>query len=300
MKNIPIIKNSGVALIQVLIISAVISLLAIQFSYTARDQVYIATTMNERVVAKLDAYSLQNQVLYAILTSETETKDNQSSSFELIDEQLENGISLITLQNGNTVNVQDLAGLIPIRYPKHPLWIPLLAHLGYGESEVRNIINYLEDVQDVDSDAELGIEPSIAPNGLPYLNRPFQSKTEVQLYLSHLPKLAKQVDVSVHHYGIYRVNIVEASQTLLSSVFGDEIANALIAQKTSQKHQEAQKLFQTMLGERFPAEAVSVIPSTSRRIRVGVQNNTVLWEENLDVKIATTSNPPYTLIGRDR
>jgi general secretion pathway protein K len=61
-------KTRGIALFQVLLITAVISLLAIQFTQTAQNQIAIATTIVDRVQAQVDLRSLENELLFTLLT----------------------------------------------------------------------------------------------------------------------------------------------------------------------------------------------------------------------------------------
>ena len=67
--------QSGVALLQVLLISLIISLISLQFTFTARDHVQVAGEFDQRITAQLLAYSAFNEAIF-IQLSETVVKIN--------------------------------------------------------------------------------------------------------------------------------------------------------------------------------------------------------------------------------
>ena len=77
-RNYPILDSSvtrigyqsGIALIQTLLIVMVVSLLALQFSYTARDQVQQTSLIEQRIANELLVYSLQQQAVFGLLTNQ--------------------------------------------------------------------------------------------------------------------------------------------------------------------------------------------------------------------------------------
>ena len=61
-------RENGVALLQVLLLSALLSLIAIRFSETARDQLGMASDLESRVKAQMAAHSTFNQVIFSQLS----------------------------------------------------------------------------------------------------------------------------------------------------------------------------------------------------------------------------------------
>jgi len=73
-------KQKGIALFQVLLISAVISILAIQFTQTAKNQISIATALANRTTASLISKSAESELLFSLLTqtkAKTLSADNE-------------------------------------------------------------------------------------------------------------------------------------------------------------------------------------------------------------------------------
>ena len=76
--------QAGVALLQILLLSAIISLFAIRFTETAREQTDIAREFDSRVRAQLMGYSAINEVIFHVLSESIEVVDlSQEGSFEL-------------------------------------------------------------------------------------------------------------------------------------------------------------------------------------------------------------------------
>lgn len=104
-------KQSGVALLQVLLMSAVISVLALQMSYSAKDKVSIAQVIQDKVMAEVAVRSMESELLFALSTVRW-----------VKDEQHENKLARIWNFYGSpfeyedigTITIQDNSGLISV------------------------------------------------------------------------------------------------------------------------------------------------------------------------------------------
>ncbi|MFN1532431.1 MULTISPECIES: hypothetical protein [Vibrio harveyi group] len=104
-------KQSGVALLQVLLMSAVISVLALQMSYSAKDKVSIAQVIQDKVMAEVALRSMESELLFALSTVRW-----------VKDEQHENKLARIWNFYGSpfeyedigTITIQDNSGLISV------------------------------------------------------------------------------------------------------------------------------------------------------------------------------------------
>ena len=143
--RITIDKQQGIALFQVLLITAVISIMAIQFTQTARNQLSIASTIVDRVEAQAQLRSTEAELLYSLIT-EKRQPDKLSANvyvrkwnfygkpFTLIDEPLDSTkdarqraqqvsfstdgrrVKAVEIEGRDNVNItmQDQAGLLSI------------------------------------------------------------------------------------------------------------------------------------------------------------------------------------------
>ncbi|EEZ85679.1 hypothetical protein VME_44030 [Vibrio harveyi 1DA3] len=104
-------KQSGVALLQVLLMSAVISVLALQMSYSAKDKVSIAQVIQDKVMAEVAVRTMESELLFALSTARWAK-----------DEQHENKLARIWNFYGSpfeyedigTITIQDNSGLISV------------------------------------------------------------------------------------------------------------------------------------------------------------------------------------------
>jgi general secretion pathway protein K len=143
--RITIDKQQGIALFQVLLITAVISIMAIQFTQTARNQLSIASTIVDRVEAQAQLRSTEAELLYSLITEKRQLDKTSANvyarkwnfygkPFTLIDEPLDlaNGdrqrgeqvsfskdgrrVKAVEIEGRDNVNItmQDQTGLLSV------------------------------------------------------------------------------------------------------------------------------------------------------------------------------------------
>lgn len=205
-------KQQGIALFQVLLMTAIIAVLALQFTQTAKNQVAIATLMSDRIAAELAQKSVESTVIFALLT-EPFKKDNESISLVASEWNFFNKAfslatelptSKATLQQGyaafpttvmTSVTIQDINSLVTLyRGGNVKLIEKLLKHFAVTDADASIIVNSLVDWQDFDSlvrtnGAERG---SYNVQGMP-TNMPLQSFSEFLHVKGVTPLLAEQI-----------------------------------------------------------------------------------------------------------
>lgn len=139
-------KNQGIALIQVLLICAVISVLALYFSLLARQHVEVATIANDKSLAYMHLKSAESQILMSLFTDQQSGAD---AGQEL--EGINTHGSPFSIGNHVVAQVQDLAGLLSIASPHRQRLINTLLELGASRREAEVFVERLIDWQDEDS-----------------------------------------------------------------------------------------------------------------------------------------------------
>jgi general secretion pathway protein K len=141
------LKNKGIALIQVLLITGIISILALYFSATAREQVKLAQLATERAEAILAIKTAQSRLLMTLLTQLREpnvnTADDISAQWNFYGEPFE-------LKNEVSANLQDQNGLMGIGFPNPKLFKDILEQNGANGTLAPVITDSLLDWQDAD------------------------------------------------------------------------------------------------------------------------------------------------------
>lgn len=138
-------NQKGIALLQVLLISSIISILALYFTLTARQQLAVASLASDRVNAVLQLKSAESKVLFELLTKESTESDLYP---------LPKGYNFyanpIEVDEYTTVEIQDVAGLLSIQFPDSMLLKRTLIRLGSTEETANIYSDSLADWQDSD------------------------------------------------------------------------------------------------------------------------------------------------------
>ena len=150
--------NAGVALIQVLFIASILSLMALHFTLTSRQQVTIAASLQDKVQAELQLLDWKNELLFTLLTQPaTGTIGADTIAAESIQQ---NRISQHWNFHGNTfspvdnvqIRLQDIEGLISISTAGRQAELQkLLRYLQLPEAASARIISELAAQQDLPS-----------------------------------------------------------------------------------------------------------------------------------------------------
>ena len=140
-------RSRGIALIQVLLISAIISVLALYLSKSAREQIAMAQLSNDRAEALLMLHSAQAEVLVALLTHYREQDPNAR---ELLPRRWNFYNQPFKWQEGVEVRIQDQSGLISVQFPEASLVKQMYRQLGYDTAQASGFIDRLLDWQDAD------------------------------------------------------------------------------------------------------------------------------------------------------
>lgn len=105
--------HRGVALIQVLLLSAILSMMALQFTLSSRQQVSIATDLQNKMQAEVKLRELESKLLFKLLTLSRNDIDNISQQDEI--GKLWNFYGKpFQVAPGESVAIQDVNGLLSV------------------------------------------------------------------------------------------------------------------------------------------------------------------------------------------
>jgi len=139
------IKQQGVALIQVLLISAVLSLLAVQLNKSAKINTKLTTAFAQKTAALINLRDAESFLYYQLLTKEANSS-NQLAGLNYYGESFQ-------LNDNTTVTIQDTAGLNNLHYPNKSIIEKWLYYNNLDENLASSVINQLKDWQDKDNEA---------------------------------------------------------------------------------------------------------------------------------------------------
>lgn len=137
----------GIALIQVLLITAVISLLALYFSQTARQQLQLAKLAQDSAEAHIALKTAQSRLLFALLT---EYRDSSMGALDGISRDWNFYRHPFAMGDGVEVTIQDQNGLMAINFHDPDLLQQIFRQNNWGPGTATIISDSLLDWVDAD------------------------------------------------------------------------------------------------------------------------------------------------------
>lgn len=172
-------KHQGIALIQVLIISIILGMLAIYISQTVRSQVHTANLIKQNQASILAIESAEAELLHLLTTEEKYRAKNSES----VTGHWNFYGKRFALNEDVTVKIQDVSGLLSLNQINRRLAANLFYQLEKDEEQVRVFLDALADWKDADDLKHLnGAESAYYNNTLGYgpRNSYLQSFVEVE------------------------------------------------------------------------------------------------------------------------
>lgn len=163
------IKQKGIALIQVLLITAILTILALYLTTTAKDQVMVAQWTNDKADALVAMHSAESNLLFTLLTELKTTNDtvidNSSSNdpIDLISSNWNFFNKPFAINDQVLIAIQDQSALINLHFPDRDILTSLIISQEYSTNQANVIVDSLLDWQDLDSIPRVnGVEASQA------------------------------------------------------------------------------------------------------------------------------------------
>lgn len=236
MKRI-VAHQSGMALFQVLLLSALLMVVMLSISLSAKNHVAVARAVQDRTEANLELYSQQNNLVFELLTNPWSMSAASDSSG--------NSVSIRSLWNfydqpfvfGTASHqIQDVHGLINLNAPDSKLWRSLTLQWYNQESLGQKIVDSISDWQDSDNIALLlGAEQAHYPDSVKVRNAPIQFESELLLIKNVPEDFYQRAADWLTTYPVSRVHLLNMPLPMLKFYFGDDLTNQVLAQRESRK-----------------------------------------------------------------
>ena len=292
MSDYPGTRQRGFALLQVLLLSMVISLLLLQLVYTARGQLAVASEVEQRVRADLLLYSARNEAIFAALV----TPDSlDRGALSLVNEPRGRQGRMSNTASGFSVNarLRDISGLLPLRFPKHPLWPGTLVNLGMEREAAQRVLEELKHMQDLDFDgSDFSREPQLSGSGFTYPNIPLQMPNSIGSWVALDPDMRQRIESVSHHYMQDTVNFMAAPDSVVRAPLG-EYGTQIVDGAEFGDLTEQLKLY---LDEKYPYW-VDVSNSGLWRLEVVVEGDILARRARYDFRVSIKSDPPFNIVG---
>ncbi|MGL1957060.1 MAG: type II secretion system protein GspK [Colwellia sp.] len=227
-------NQQGIALIQVLLISAVLSVLALFLTMTAKDQIKIAQWQDDKMTALIAMHNTEAELLYSLLVH-SKISNNQESHAQANIVNNWNFFNNPFTINGNVkVEIQDQSALIHAHFPDKKNLEALIIYQGYSIKDANSIIDNLLDWQDIDNIPRT--------NGYELLDAPYKIRNGAVpdvhdfSYIENIPVNLFQILVkNTTLYGKGFFNPMNSSKELLSAITSVTIAEQVMQLREQKK-----------------------------------------------------------------
>jgi len=287
-------QQRGVALLQALLLSMVITLLLLQLVFAARGQLRVAAEIEERVAADLLLYSARSEALFSLLVDPGSVPEGVLSLVPA------SGVNraLVSFPSPKTrvaVKLHDVSGLLPLRFPRHPLWPAVLAQLGLDEIAATSFLEELNDMQDRDFVTTRSIdEPQQSSAGFFYPNVPMQSENSLTNWVTLDVSTRERILGVSHHYGELTVNLEASPSLVVDAALGEPGQRTYDLSDTLQERYQLKEF----LEGRYQELVTAIIPSGTWRLDVEVRGDVLTRRARYDFYVNASAPEPFIVVGR--
>lgn len=211
----------GIALVQVLLIVAVLSILALYFTQSARQQVHNATLMVDKAQAYVALQSAEASVLYALLTEQKDPEQTQSSQSQTLVSKWNFHGEEFSYSPQVTVAIQDLRGLLNLHYPNKQRLTQLLTYSGLNDYDAQLMSRQIIQWQQLD-----GRTDSL-PNNITARHAAIHDVSELT-HLGLAPAQLRALKANTTQYKKGAFNPMTAPNSLLNALLAQDIARHVI------------------------------------------------------------------------
>lgn len=288
--------QSGVALLQVLLVTIFLSLLALQFTKSAQVQISIANSFETRIINQLAVKSTFNEVVFDYLSDSSIPAGAQPKELSIrYSGPLTTWGEAVEWRKGILVEIQDLNGLLPQQHPSHTLWRQVLQGRGLDEETIDSYLGVWRDMLDPDINSwSFGeAEPTILPTGQVYLNSIAQTNHVLSWVFGDRPQLSAFLSEISHVEAPFETNIYNAPQLLLDAVLEESTSDAIQNLETSNART---KLPTELLPVALRQENIFIYESGRLLVTISARTDSGYWSSEWIVQRAVGQDPPFVII----
>lgn len=276
---------------QVLLISTVISLLALYFVGGSRDQINSARLLLDRTEAEVALYSGRNRLLFSLLTQELHS--TQSDDDPLVNHWRFDNLAF-ALNPQVTAQIQDQAGLVNMVVINRAALQALLQQQLGDAIDSTALVDKIMDWKDHDHRPRpQGSESATVPVGP--RNGTIMFANELR-FIDGLSQTQLQAIASnLTFNGTDYFNVAAAPDSVIMSRFGEH-APALIALK--KQRQLNQATFFSTTGNSADTN-ITFTPSGNLAVTLQAEKGDALVSQTWQIKLQATKDKPYLVLRRE-
>ena len=276
-------KNNGIALVQVLLMVAIMMLIALQFSFTSRDQVSVSSDFKDRLQAELKLKTLQSEVLFNFF---------KHDPYDLSDATV-GGYKWnlrgrpFSLGQGTEVSIQAASGLLSLSMAPEKYLFDVLRYEGVSTEKAEKIVDSIQDWVDTNNSTRtFGAESGYyASKGIPSArNGSFQHVSELAFINGVGHELAEKLEGVFTPYSSASFNPGLAPPNVVKAIFPQGISDQIIA--AQQQSNFSEKVWRGIVGSR-EFDFVDIHPRSIFKVTLRATHNEVRLIKNFDILVQT-------------
>lgn len=283
--------QSGIALIQVLIISLVLTMLSLFILQSVKRQVDVSEMVKANFSLRLAIENAEAELLKTLV--EFRPYRNESSESEIVRNW--NFYNLpFSMGNSVTIQIQDVRGLVNLNYINEQLLLNTLQELGVKKKELRVLVESLQDWIDSDDLKRLnGAEKSYYEylNKVPPRNNILTSTQELKNVRGSQALSDKTLDDYFTVLNQIGFNPMNSPEVVLKAFLGDvRVAEQIMALRNS--HQLTEQKFKSLSGIQSD-EYISFATGSYLKVQLSAARGGIVLKKAFDIRLkpASTSSP---------
>jgi general secretion pathway protein K len=252
----------GVALVQVLFIAAILSLMALYFTQTSRQQIDIASDLQDKVHAELLLTTSQNELIYALLTQPVIGMGIEKNSDNKIAQHWNFYGKAFSPAENVTMRIQDIYGLLSLSTAGGQQELGNMLRLaGIADNQVTKVTAALEDWQGMHSEIYQSQRNNRGRNMF------MQSLSELKLIPGITDEQFAELSEAVTSLPNVTFNPLTAPDFRLKALLPEDLATKLITLRDADQLDAAGYIALTGLTD---YEALSFVPGQRFIVEVSV------------------------------
>ena len=276
---------AGIALVQVLLIVAVLSILALYFTQSARQQVHGATQMVDKAQAYVELHSAEANVLYALLTEQKDPEFSSSTSNPLVNSWNFHGAPF-SYNEQVTLALQDLRGLLNLHYPNTQRLIQLLTYSGLNDYDAQLTARQIIDWQSLDTRSDY------IPSTVTARHAAIHDISELKHLGLKQPQLqALQANTTQYKKGGF--NLMTAPNSLLNALLTSDVAKHVIMLRNTK--QLTVREFAQVTGFE-ESENIILYPSNLYKVTLQAQVGEAIVKKVIYYHLQPTGKPVVNIV----
>jgi general secretion pathway protein K len=288
------IKQRGIALIQVLLITAILTVFALYLTQSARQQAKIAFLAKNRALAEVINHSSHSEIVFELLTNQHSMLSNAGTSNTVVNKWNFYG-KPFALNKYASIFMQDQAGLLNLQYLFAGMFTQFLTTNGVELSRADQIVDRLLDWQDADIMPRAnGVESPKNPGMI--RNGKIADIKEIEHIIELSPFEKELIYKNSTIFYVGDLNPMTSPFELLSSLSSKSAAQQI--DKMRDNNELTISSFQDITGIGY-SDAIRFYPSNTLAIKYKATINNVSLVRELVISLspyAKRGKPPYNIM----